>query len=123
MAGTVTVTEEAPFAGGSLRKIRFDWTSDAAGAADAVTEKAYNGCLERLVTIPDGVAAPTDNYDATLLDEDGADILMGAGANRDTANTEQVLASSLGCVANDVLALHITNAGNAKKGALLVYLR
>src|SRR5262245_41986783 len=102
MAGTVVATEEVH---GSLKKVYWAWTSSAGGAADGASSRAFNGVLERLVTVPDGVDAPTDNYDITIADEDGVDVLMGAGANRDTANTEQVLASSLGCVANDVLTL------------------
>jgi hypothetical protein len=120
MAGTVTVTEERY---GSLKKIAFAWTSSAGGAADGSTSGAYNGVVERLVTVPSGSAAPTDDYDLTIVDEDGVDVLMGAGANRDAANTEQVLASSLGVVANDTLTVHVTNAGNAKQGTVYLYLR
>ncbi|MGE0229984.1 MAG: hypothetical protein AB7I38_17065 [Dehalococcoidia bacterium] len=120
MAGTVTVSEE-PY--GSVKKVSFAWTSDASGNADAQTSLAYNGEVVRLVTDPDGTAAPTDNYDVAVNDEDGADVLMGAGANRDTANTEQVLASSLGVVANDKLTLQVTNAGNAKSGVVRIYIR
>lgn len=119
-AGTVTVTEERV---GPVQKVRFDWTSSAAGAADLQTAHAYNGAIERLVTIPDGVAAPTNLYDVAVNDEDGTDVLMGAGADRATATTEQVLASSLGVVANDKLYLHVTNAGNAKAGTVIVYIR
>jgi len=120
MAGTVVVTEE----GGTVRKVRFDWTSDGAGAADGVTGKAFSGSIERLVTIP-GTAgdAPTDLYDAVLNDEDGGDVLMGAGANRSATVTQQVLNSSLGIVANDKLTLGITAAGAAKKGVLIAYIR
>jgi hypothetical protein len=119
--GTVTITEETF---GSLKKIAWAWTSDAAGVVSGtLTTGAYNGVLERLVTVPSGAAAPTDNYDVTVLDEDGTDVLMGAGADRDTANTEQVLASSLGAVANDRLELRVANAGNSKGGTVYLYLR
>lgn len=121
MAGTVTVTEERY---GSLKKVSFAWTSDGSGNADGATTNAYNGAIERLVTVPATAgSAPSDNYDVTVVDEDGVDVLMGAGVDRDTATAEQVLASALGCVANDVLTLHVTNAGNAKSGVVHVYLR
>ena len=55
--------------------------------------------------------------------KDEQDVLMGAGANRDTADTEQVLASLLGYVANDKLTLNVSSAGNAKKGTTIVYIR
>jgi hypothetical protein len=121
MAGTVTVSEETH---GPIKKLAWSWTSDASGDASGTTStSAYTGEIMRLVTVPDGVDAPTDNYDIVLNDGDSTDVLMGAGANRDTANTEQVLASSLGCVANDTLALVVSNAGNAKKGTVYVYIR
>jgi hypothetical protein len=123
-AGTVTITEELL---GTVKKVKFEWTSgDGAegGTAAGTTDNAYSGEVLRLVTVP-GVApnAPTDDYDVVVNDEDTTDVLMGAGANRDTANTEQVLGSSLGCVANDKLSLAITNAGDAKKGTVYLYIR
>lgn len=121
-AGTVTLTEETH---GTLKKISFAWTSDGSGVVSGtLTTAAYTGALERLVTVPaGGGSAPTDNYDVTLLDGDGVDVLMGAGADRDTANTEQVLRDALGVVANDRLELRVANAGNAKSGTVHVYLR
>ena len=40
-----------------------------------------------MITNP-GTPAPTANYDITLTDEDGIDLLDGAGANRHTSNSE-----------------------------------
>ena len=120
MAGTVTITEETF---GTVKKVKFAWTSDASGNADKTSAEAFSGAIERLVTVPDGSDAPTDDYDVVVNDEDGNDVLMGAGADRDTANTEQVLASSLGIVANDKLDVVVSNAGNAKKGTVILYLR
>lgn len=120
MAGTVVVSEETF---GTVKKVRFDWTSSSSGAADGTTTEVYSGEVLRLVTIPSGATAPSDNYDVVVLDEDGTDVLMGAGANRDTANTEQVLGTSLGIVANDKLTLGVTNAGNAKAGTVILYIR
>jgi len=122
--GTVVITEETY---GTVKKIGFAWTSEDgggdAGKAMKTTTKGYSGEILRLVTAPSGAVAPTDNYDIRILDEDGTDVLMGAGANRDTVNTEQVLASSLGCVANDKLTLSIENAGDAKEGTAYLYIR
>lgn len=123
-AGTVTITEETH---GSLKKITFAWTSGTVGeggTASGTTTNAYTGALERLVTVPaGGDDAPDDNYDLTLTDEDSVDALVGAGANRHTSTTQQVLGSSLGVVANDKLTLNVTNAGDANKGTVYVYLR
>ena len=120
--GSVTYSEEVF---GTVKKIGMSWTCDASGAVSGtLTASVYSGELRRLVTVPAAAgSAPTDNYDVTVLDEDGTDVLMGAGADRDTANTEQVLASSLGIVANDKLELRVANAGNAKSGTVYLYIR
>lgn len=121
MAGTVTVAERTHT---SVKKITWTWTSDASGNADLVTTQAYDGVIQRLVTVPaGGGSAPTDNYDIAINDGDSFDVLLGAGANRDTANTEQVASSSLGVVAGDKLTLQVSNAGNAKGGVTHLYIR
>jgi hypothetical protein len=135
--GTVVLTEEIISSMNALggfvtsspiKKVKFEWTSvnggGDAGKACKTTNNVFTGEIIRFVTIP-AVApnAPTDDYDITITDEDGTDILMGAGANRDTTNTEQVLASSLGCVANDKLTINVAAAGNAKQGTTIIYIR
>ena len=124
MAESVTIVEEK--FGNSIepvQKIAFTWVSAADGTATGQTTNPYTGEVIRLVTVPSGATAPTDDYDVIVNDEDTTDVLMGAGADRDTANTEQVLASSLGCVANDKLTLEIANAGDAKGGTVYLYIR
>ena len=126
MAAVVEKTEETI---GIIKKIKWAWTAHTDGkvavtAANATTEKAYNGEIVRLVTIPDAVTAPSDNYTVQIFDEDNADVLIAAAtANRDTANTEQVLASSLGVVANDKLTLYVEGAGSGGKGTAILYIR
>ncbi len=120
MAGTVTITEEAIY---SVRKIKFAWVA-AGGSADGTTTLPFTGAIERLVTVPSTAGTqPDDNYDVVVNDEDGNDVLMGAGANRDETNTEQVLASSLGVVTNDKLTLAVTNAGATNAGTVYLYIR
>jgi hypothetical protein len=108
-----------------IAKVRADWTSDdAAGTATGTTKMKYTGEIVRLTTIPGGAPnAPTDNYDITVHDEDGTDVLMGAGADRDTANTEQVLGTSLGVVFDSTLEFNVASAGNAKTGTIIIHLR
>lgn len=120
MAGTVVFTEKVS---GGIKSIKAAWTASAGGAADGTTAKHYSGKVELLTTIPDGVAVPIDNYDITALDEYGVDVLAGAGANRDTANTEQVLSASLGGVVGDKIAFHVANAGNGGKGVVYLLVR
>lgn len=118
MAGTVTVTEESL---GNVHKIKWAWTSAVGGAADLVTAGNYAGDVVSLVTDP-GAAAPTDNYDVTITDAEGYDVLQGAGANRDTANTEQA-APAAASVAFGKLTLNVSNAGDAKEGVAVLYIR
>ena len=121
MTMSCTITEERH---GTVKKVKAVWVSAANGTASGTTTYAYSGEIIRLVTVPAAAgSAPTDDYDVVVNDEDSTDVLMGAGANRDTANTEQVLASSLGCVANDKLAFAISNAGDTKGGTVYVYIR
>ncbi len=107
-----------------VKKIIFPWVSAADGSATVATTGVYDGKLIGLSTIPSGGGtAPTDNYDLTLTDSGSHDVLLGAGANRDTANTEHVAEASLGAVAGSVLTLNVTNAGDSKQGTAVAYIR
>ncbi len=119
MAGTVTTVEVKVF---SIKRVTFTWESSAGGAADATTTDVFDGKLLAVTTDPDATA-PTDNYDVEVQDADGRDLLLGAGANRDTAVTEFIKGADLGAVAGSKLTLAVTNAGNAKKGVVVVWLR
>lgn len=119
MAGTVTVTETSLV---NVHKIRWTWTSTAGGAADLVTAGAYAAEVLALVTNPDDSAAPTDNYDVTITDAEGYDVMQAAGADRDTANTETATPAKTS-VAFGQLTLNVTNAGSAKSGVAILYLR
>ena len=121
--GTVVLTEETF---GTVKKITCAWTSVNGGAnggkAQKTTVNAYSGEVIRLVTDP-GATAPTADYDVYVYDEDGMDVLMAGGVNRHTSTTEQVLGTSLGCVANDKLTFYVENAGDAKIGTIYLYIR
>lgn len=125
MAAVVTLSEETY---GVIKKITWQWTAHTDGkvattTANAVTTKPYNGEIVRLVTVPDGTAAPTADYDVYVYDGDNVDVLVAGGVNRHTANTEQVLAANLGVVANDKLTLYIEGAGSGGKGTVHLYIR
>lgn len=127
----VTITEEPEMYAEleKLSKVTFEWTSTDLGVVvDSVvdgqvnkTTQKFSGEIIRLITDP--VDGPTDNYNATVLDDDGFDVLMGAGLTRDTTNTEQVLGSTLGCCYSSHLRLNITGAGDAKSGKLILYIK
>lgn len=120
-AGTVTKSEVTYSA---LKKVTFSWTSGTGaegGTASATTAAAFDGLVVGFTTDP-GLTAPTDNYDITITDADGHDVLLGAGTNRDTANTEHV-ATGMAGVAGSRLTLSVTNAGDAKVGVVIVWIR
>lgn len=121
-AGTATKTETTAFA---VQKIVWAWTSgDGAegGTVTSTTTASYTGKVIGLTTDP-GATAPTDNYDITITDSAGHDVLLGAGADRDTANTENVAEASLGAVAGSRLTLNIAAAGDAKVGTVILWIR
>jgi hypothetical protein len=127
MAGTVTATRDPRSAprGKHIDKVNVAWTSDASGNATLSIENLY-GFLLKMVTVPSGSAAPTDNYDITLVDENSIDALAGAGADRDTANTEQVYptpsGSSIPAFLCGTHTFTVANAGNAKSGTAILYI-
>ena len=123
MAGSAVVITETTHT--SVRKVVFAWTSDSAtGAVSGTTTNAYDGEIIGLTTAPSGGGtAPSDNYDVTIADAAGHDVLLGAGVDRDVANTEHVARASLGGVAGSPLTLSVANAGNSKLGTVTLYIR
>jgi len=118
---TVVITEETF---GTVKKIKFAWESDALGVATGQTVKSFSGELLRLITVPGaGEDKPDNSYDITITDEDSVDALIGAGVDRSDVNTEQVIASNLGAVANTRLTINVAGAGAANKGTAYLYLR
>ena len=116
--GTVTVTERTI---GRIHLVKWSCTTTAGGAASDVTTKTYSGKIVGLATDP-GATAPTDDWDLTITDDNSLDVLLGAGANRDTANTEYVVSASLGGVAHSKLTANVTNGGNAKVMDIYLYI-
>lgn len=120
---------------GRIRKLTCEWTSDGSGNASGTSPKVA-GRLIRGVTDP-GSTAPSDNYDISITDESGADVLavcQSGLSNRDTTNSEQVyflvldaaagtpLAQSIHPVVCGQLTVTIANAGDTKSGVLCLYL-
>ena len=86
-AGTITEQMQTH---GNIRVIILTCTADAAAATYPTTEvSAFEGRLIKMVTNP-GSPAPTDDYDIVINNQHGTDVLGGRGANRDTANNEEV---------------------------------
>lgn len=73
--------------------------------------------LYSLITDP-GTPAPTDNYDITAVSSQNLDILGGAGADRDTTNTEQVAPGTLNSMFNGNVTFTVAN--NSVNSAVIV---
>lgn len=119
--GTVTLTERIS---GSMSKLIYSWVSDATGRASVTTGNYFTGRVIAAVTIPGASPnAPTDNYDVTVSDGDGHDVLLGNGIDRDETNTELIKAEVLPAVVDSRLRLSVANAGNAKRGTVVLWLQ
>lgn len=139
MAGTnvkgVTVAQEPVALNRGIRVYRFAWTADGSGDVEYIMGAELDGVLELLRTVPGADAAqPDDNYDVTLENEDGVDVLQGAGANRDETNAEEVVPllahQTLGVtdawLKVPVAGLHtlkVAHAGALNKGTVVVLVR
>jgi len=123
-SATVTIDPRSAPNGKRITRIVIDWVSAADGSCTKALDAIY-GYLVKMVTDP-GSTAPTDNYDITLIDQDGADALAGAGADRDTANTEQVYPVASGAQVPVFLCgthtFTIAAAGDSKVGKTVLYI-
>lgn len=110
-----------------------DWVSDSTGGTVSQSIGRISGSIIALETNPDDSAAPSDNYDITLEDEQGLDVLLGLGADRHTTTTQKVqILAELTINSNtyashppvcDDLTFKIAAAGNSKKGRAIIYYR
>ena len=140
MAGTVTVTASNPTMDcmfqGEDNKIEVSWTCDASGDVSSTgiaptyataqhdfgaKPNKLKGFIRRIVTNPDDSDAPTDLYDIVLNDEDGIDVCGGNLGNRDTSNSEEVIFDPPVYVDSE-LYIVVSNAGNAKKGVVKIFM-
>lgn len=87
-----TVTQTLLPVNKEVAVLTYAWTADATSAEVSATESSWDvdGWVFLVITNP-GSPAPTDNYDLVLKDAEGIDIMGGALANRDTANSEQAI--------------------------------
>ena len=120
MPETATLTQVSH---AGVTTLLWDWESAGDGSVTGATTSVHTGKVVALLTDPDsGGDAPSDNYDIVVNDSDTLDVLAGGGANRSATVVQGVAAASLGAVVNSTLTLEITNAGNAKKGIVKVYI-
>ena len=103
---------------GHVKKVVLDVlfdSGDGSFTSVALAQK-IDGFLLKLVTDP-GATAPTDNYDITITDAEGFDLLQGLAANRHTTTSQNIEIVMLATgnhpavSATDTLTLNIS--GNA----------
>jgi len=109
--------------------LTFAWQADPNGALIATaSNRSIDGYVIQVVTNP-GDTAPTDNYGITLKNSDGADVMGGVLANRDTADSEIAIPKPDGTNFVEVwvsgtLTLAITgNSVAGATGAIKIYIR
>lgn len=118
--------------GGQFSVVEYDWTSDGSGDATGQTSVVVPGVIFSMATIPSADAAPTDDYDIVVKqafpDLSGSnvvlssDLLSGAGADRDTANTELMTFWPTTVVnVSGKIRVEISNAGNTKSGKVQLF--
>ncbi len=91
MAGSAhTLTSHSvPSTKGPIGSIISAFTGDGSNGTvpDLVINFPFDVILLEIETNP-GATAPTDNYDISLNDADGVDVMHTSGANRDTSTSE-----------------------------------
>ena len=115
------------YASGRVGVVEMSWTAHTDGTFTSTqTEININGFVYLVETDP-GTTAPTDNYDITLTDRNGTDVMGGALANRDTTTTETaapLLSDGTAWVIPvfGPLTLNISNNSvNAAKGVVRIF--
>ena len=124
MAGSASVVTRDYDAVTGIKKITWTWLSDASDGSCICEAVKVKGRIQRVVTNP-GSAAPTDNYNVVINDEDSVDVMAGQMANRHTT-TSQVAYPLIGTIPVMPLVLGeltpvIAAAGNAKTGTIVLY--
>ena len=122
-AGTITLVSPAPtFSGPSpasrYRVYDLTWTSDASGDVKETAVAVEPGAVEQVEVYPDaGGTQPTDAFDVTLLNELGADLLGGQGADLSNAGATILSVASIKHPGGSLYP-NVENAGNAKGGRI-----
>ena len=121
-AGTVTTTAQIVYPG--LTKYTMTWMADASGVVSGHIAAIKPGYLVAAKVVPSTVTAPTALYDVTVVDVDVIDILNGLAANQSaTVGAYFAFQPPLFFDGSQSLDLQITNAGNAGKGVVYLWVQ
>jgi|WetSurSiteA1Bulk_404760.scaffolds.fasta_scaffold52847_2 hypothetical protein len=118
MGATLTVTSEQKASRLTIYKMA--WVSHTDGVVASLSTLVKPGYLVQLKVVPaSGDDIPTDAYDLTLLDEDGCDLLGGAGANLNHDVGTHLKLERIWFNGGPVFPT-IAAAGSGKKGTLVL---
>lgn len=128
-SGTLTVVETVAPAS-SVAVLTATMTSNADGIVSGRLLAAQFGLFWRGTTDPDDTDAPSDNYDLTLLDDAGIDLLNGRGDDRDSTDSQQLAPLVLDSATTvsqpvaigDRLTFQGLNMGESKTTVLRLYI-
>ena len=119
--GTVSTTRTDLAAGVSRYEVL--WLSDGSGDVNGRAVRMEPGFLLHVETVPDsGGTQPDALYDLTLDDSDAVDVLDALAANL-SQTTAKIFQMSTPLFIDDDLVPVITNAGNAKRGTIVIWMR
>ena len=136
-AGTLTLNSDtrvkASGASRAIRVIEWDWYSDASGDCSETLKRAtaVTGTVIGLHAIPEeGGTIPDDDYDVTVIDTNGVDVLNGDGTDLPQAVTSAENyrcpvdfqnASPIMIVEQD-LTLVVAGGGDTQGGVIRIYI-
>lgn len=113
--GTTTITE---YKQGNVQRIVCNWASDATGDVNAaLTSSPFSGRITCAIFEPGiGSASPDPNYDVSLKNPFGMDVLRGIGDNQSQTATSILQITTAVPLASDRLIFWVTNAGAVASG-------
>jgi hypothetical protein len=116
-----TPTKALSSTGASLRAVATLISDGSGNATQAVT---LTGWIVKVVTNPDASAAPTADWDLTIVDEDALDILVAAGADRHTSNSELcALPNNNPIWVDGIVTVTGANMGDTKTAVVRIYVK
>lgn len=129
--GTVVLTRTLVFS--QIHKVTIAWTSDGSGNVNTNPFTPPTGELLQVKFIPGaGGTQPTNLYGATLVDQDGVDVLDGNGASlSNTTSTVRTPLTGDGASGKthrflidgaETLDLQISAAGASKTGTVILWI-
>ena len=119
----------------NCKKVTFNWTSTAGGAASDISAKIVGRIIKAEVVPGTGGVQPTNNYTISITDTNSFDIIANCKAtlatNSNTTNSEVYfflkdtsgtpVTQAFSPVVCDQLTITVGSAGNAKQGSITLY--